>query len=61
MAQQLNKKRTLLFAFMNDSYKKITVTNYDHKAWIIATKENKMNVFINPSNIKWIEELDIEE
>lgn len=57
MAQELNQERTLLFAFMNGSYKKIKVVNYDHKEWIIATKESGKQVFINSSNIKWIEEL----
>ena len=57
MAQELNQKRTLLFAFMNGSYKKISVVNYDHKEWIIAEKENGKKVFINSSNIKWIEEV----
>ena len=57
MAQLLNEKRTLLFAFMNGSYKKVDVVKYDHKEWIIAEKENGKKVFINSSNIKWIEEL----
>lgn len=57
MAQELNKERTLLFAFMNGSYKKIDVVTYDHKEWIIATKKSGKQVFINASNIKWIEEL----
>lgn len=57
MAQLLNEKRTLLFAFMNGSYKKIEVVKYDHKEWIIAEKENGNKVFINSSNVKWIEEL----
>lgn len=57
MAQELNQKRTLLFAFMNGSYKKIDVVSYDHKEWIIAEKESGKKVFINTPNIKWIEEL----
>jgi len=57
MAQELNKERTLLFAFMNGSYKKIKVVQYDHKEWIICTKENGQQVFINSSNVKWIEEI----
>ncbi len=57
MAQELNKQRTLLFAFMNGSYKKIEVINYDHKEWIIAEKKNGQKVFINSSNVKWIEEI----
>jgi hypothetical protein len=57
MAQELNKERTLLFAFMNGSYKKIKVKNYDHKEWIIATKMDDQQVYINASNVKWIEEI----
>ena len=57
MAQDFNQKRTLLFAFMNGSYKKVTVVKYDHKEWIIAQKEDGVNVFINPANVKWIEEV----
>ncbi len=57
MAQELNTERTLLFAFMNGSYKKITVSSYDHKEWIIATKKTGEKVFINSTNVKWIEEL----
>lgn len=57
MAQNFNQKRTLLFAFMNGSYKKITVVSYDHKEWIIAEKENGNKVFINSANVKWIEEV----
>ena len=57
MAQPFNQERTLLFAFMNGSYKKITVTSYDHKEWIIATKKDGSKVFINTANIKWIEEV----
>lgn len=57
MAQSFDQKRVLLFAFMNGSYKKIEVVNYDHKEWIIAEKESGKKVFINSSNVKWIEEL----
>lgn len=57
MAQELDKERTLLFAFMNGSYKKIKAVNYDHKEWIIVTKESGKQVFINSSNVKWIEEV----
>ena len=60
MAQNLNQKRTLLFAFMNGSYKKATVTEYDHKEWIVATKEDGSKMFINAANVKWIEELKVE-
>lgn len=57
MAQSFNQKRTLLFAFMNGSYKKMIVVEYDHKEWIIAVKENGNKAFINPANLKWIEEI----
>lgn len=57
MAQELNQKRTLLFAFMNGSYKKIDSVGYDHKEWIIVEKESGKKVFINSVNIKWIEEI----
>ena len=57
MAQNFNQERELLFAFMNGSYKKIKVINYDHKEWIIAEKESGKKVFINSNNVKWIEEL----
>lgn len=30
---------------------------YDHKEWIIVEKENGKKVFINSSNVKWIEEV----
>jgi len=54
---KMNEKRTMLYAFMNGSYKKITSTAYDHKEWIVVTKESGKQVFINSANIKWIEEL----
>lgn len=58
MAQNLDTKRGLLFAFMNGSYKKIDdVVGYDHKEWIIVTKESGTKAFINSANVKWIEEL----
>ena len=57
MAQNLNQARTLLFAFMNGSYKKVSVVDYDHKEWIVVTKENGKKSFINSANVKWIEEL----
>ena len=57
MAQELNKERTLLFAFMNGSYKKINVIEYDHKEWIICKKVSGQLVFINSANVKWIEEI----
>jgi hypothetical protein len=57
MAQELDQERTLLFAFMNGSYKKITVVKYDHKEWIICTKKDGTKSFINSSNVKWIEEV----
>lgn len=55
--KEFEAKRELLFAFMNGSYKKMTVSKYDHKEWIIAEKESGKKVFINTANIKWIEEL----
>lgn len=58
MAQNLDKERTLLIAFMNDSYKKVRVSGYDHKAWIIITKKDGKQVYVNTSNVKWIEEID---
>jgi hypothetical protein len=57
MAQNLNTPRTLLFAFMNGSYKKVEVETYDHKEWILISKKDGSKVFINPLNVKWIEEL----
>jgi len=58
MAQELNKSRKLLFAFMNGSYKKITdVAKYDHKEWIIVEREDGTKSFINSSNVKWIDEI----
>jgi hypothetical protein len=42
---------------MNGSYKKMIVVEYDHKEWIIAVKENGNKAFINPANLKWIEEI----
>lgn len=57
MAGNLNVERTLLFAFMNGSYKKMTVVEYDHKEWIICKKKDGSKVFINTSNVKWIEEV----
>ncbi len=57
MAHNFDEKRELLFAFMNGSYKKITVVKYDHKEWIVAEKENGKKAFINAANVKWIEEL----
>lgn len=57
MAQELNQERTLLFAFMNGSYKKVSCKNYDHKEWILMEKDNGVKVFVNPANVKWIEEV----
>jgi hypothetical protein len=57
MAKSLDGERTLLVAFMNGSYKKMTVVEYDHKEWIVATKKDGAKVFINTSNVKWIEEV----
>lgn len=58
MSQEFKKERTLLFAFMNGNYKKIKVIDYDHKEWIICTKVSGKQVYINSSNVKWIEEID---
>lgn len=52
------EKRTLLFAFMNGSYKKIKVVEYDHKEWILVKKEDGTKAFINSANVKWIEEVN---
>lgn len=57
MAQNFNEKRTLLFAFMNGSYKKITVVKYDHKEWIVAERPDGTKSFINTANVKWIDEV----
>lgn len=54
---KMNAPRPLLFAFMNGSYKKVDSVKYDHKEWIIVEKETGKQVFINSSNVKWIEEL----
>lgn len=55
--EQMNQPRTLLFAFMNGSYKKVNSVGYDHKEWIVVTKDTGKQVFINSANIKWIEEV----
>lgn len=55
--KQMNEPRELLFAFMNGSYKKIKSVSYDHKEWIVVTKESGKQVFINSSNVKWIEQV----
>lgn len=57
MAQPLNTSRTLLFAFMNGSYKKIKAVKYDHKEWIVVEKEDGSKSFINSVNVKWIDEV----
>ena len=58
MAQNLNVKRTLLFAFMNGSYKKVhDVVKYDHKEWIIVERTDGSKSFINAANVKWIDEV----
>lgn len=57
MAQELNTHRTLLFAFMNGSYKKIEAVQYDHKEWIIVVRPDGTKSFINSANVKWIDEL----
>lgn len=57
MAKNFNEPRTLLFAFMNGSYKKIKSVGYDHKEWIVVTKEDGTKSFINSKNVKWIDEV----
>lgn len=57
MAQNLDGERTLLFAFMNGSYKKITVVKYDHKEWIVCERKDGSKSFINSNNVKWIDEI----
>lgn len=53
-----NKPRSLLFAFMNGSYKKILdVVKYDHKEWIIVERSTGKKSFINSANVKWIDEV----
>lgn len=59
MAQELNQRRKLLFAFMNGSYKTIECVKYDHKEWIIVEKPDGSKCFINSANVKWIEEIKI--
>ena len=54
---EMNEPRTLLFAFMNGSYKKVDSISYDHKEWIVITKPSGKQVFINSSNVKWIEQV----
>lgn len=49
--------RTLLFAFMNGSYKKIKSVKYDHKEWIVVERANGTKSFINSANVKWIHEV----
>lgn len=58
MAQNLNTERTLLFAFMNGSYKKIKAISYDHKEWIVVTHSDGTKSYINSSNVKWIDEIN---
>ena len=57
MSKSLDGKRTLLFAFMNGSYKKIEAVKYDHKEWIVVEREDGSKSFINSANVKWIDEL----
>lgn len=58
MAGNLDTERTLLFAFMNGSYKKITCVKYDHKEWIVVEKKDGTKSFINSANVKWIDEVN---
>jgi hypothetical protein len=57
MAFKNDTPRTLLFAFTNGSYKKIKSVNYDHKEWIVVTREDGTKSFINSHNVKWIDEV----
>jgi hypothetical protein len=57
MAKTLDGTRSLLVAFMNGSYKKMDVVKYDHKEWIVVEKSDGCKVFINSTNVKWIEEV----
>ena len=57
MAVNFDQPRTLLFAFMNGSYKKIRVVKYDHKEWIVCERSDGTKSFINSSNVKWIDEI----
>lgn len=59
MAQKdFDAPRTLLFTFMNGSYKKIKSVGYNHSEWIVVTKPDGLKAFINSANVKWIEELE---
>lgn len=57
MTKAMNEPRTLLFAFMNGSYKKIKSVGYDHKEWIVVEKADGTRSFINSKNVKWIDEV----
>jgi hypothetical protein len=57
MSKDINQPRTLLFAFMNGSYKKIRSVGYDHKEWIVVTRPDGRQTFINSKNVKWIDEV----
>jgi hypothetical protein len=56
--KSFNEKRTLLFAFTNGSYKKITSVKYDHKEWIVVERPDGKKTFINSNNVKWIDEIE---
>lgn len=57
MSFKTDTPRSLLFAFMNGSYKNIKeVVEYDHKEWIVVTKADGRKTFINSNNVKWIDE-----
>lgn len=58
MANNFNQERTLLFAFMNGSYKKIKAVDYEHKEWITVTRADGTKSFINSANVKWIDEVN---
>ena len=61
MAFNSKQERTLLFAFMNGSYKKIKSVNYEHKEWIVVEKADGTKSFINSANVKWIDEVKEED
>lgn len=54
MAKDFTEQRYLI-AFDNGSYKKVKAKTYDHKEWIVITKEDGSQVFVNPSKVKYIE------
>lgn len=57
MAENFNKEKTILVAFMDGSYKKIKVKLYEHKVWIQVTKPDDVVVYLNPNLVKYIEDV----